>query len=327
MLAQIREAAQCPVCNQINSRAEFAARDLLYAFPGTFTYSRCSGCDLLYLNPRLSVEQLSEYYPDDYAAHEKLIKKQGRAAQLSNLVDRTVWRLKSFLKGTSLPSHIVNRLNNNSKVLDVGCGSGEFLHRLREQTGSQVLGLDFSQNAIDAARDNYGIKVINGTLTAHPFEPKSFDFITAWWYLEHEPRPREVLERIHLLLHDDGYFSVGIPNYRSLNYLLFKKRWYHLDCPRHLNIWSLSSMKKLLNDCGFEVVGQNFDKTPWGLLGSLQYLIFGNNFDTRHKNKVRSNKFLAIALLPLTYLASMIGLSDIMVLHCQKKASPQALGK
>jgi SAM-dependent methyltransferase len=68
---------------------------------------------------------------------------------------------------------------DGARVLDVGCGSGYFLHRLREYGAGECHGIDLMENRIAEARGRYPALQLNvGTATELPFADGEFDLVT-----------------------------------------------------------------------------------------------------------------------------------------------------
>jgi SAM-dependent methyltransferase len=66
-----------------------------------------------------------------------------------------------------------------ARVLDVGCGSGYFLHRLREYGAGECHGIDLMENRIAAGRERYPtLKLRVGSATELPYADGSFDMVT-----------------------------------------------------------------------------------------------------------------------------------------------------
>jgi len=66
-----------------------------------------------------------------------------------------------------------------ARVLDVGCGSGYFLHRLSEYGAGECQGIDLLESRIESARERYPAHEWRvGSATELPFEDGSFDLVT-----------------------------------------------------------------------------------------------------------------------------------------------------
>jgi len=307
------------LCGSKDSTFLFDARDLLHGIRGTFSYVRCSECGLVYMNPQVVPEDVGKLYPPDYAPHSTTAK--GSAARsLYNHLTRipVIAQFIRWLTNVKITNDIYSQLDQNSRILDIGCGAGAFLNRVKIEKGCKVHGIDISEAAVKSAKDSFGLNIFKGTITEAPFEDGSFDVITAWWYLEHIPDPNTTAARISSLLRPNGHCIIGVPNFNSFNAKFFKDRWYHLDCPRHLCIWTPSAMKRLLEQHGLTVTKIIYDKTPWGLRGSLQYALFGDNINPKNRNRIRRSLILWMLLLPWTIIVSMLKKSDIIVVYATK---------
>jgi SAM-dependent methyltransferase len=315
----------CLLCQADDPVGLFEAKDRLHGIQGTFTYVQCRRCGLVYMNPQVVPEDLGSLYPADYEAHGAAEKAGGFAIHRvqQRLRRRPGFdRLSRGLVNVKIPWPIYRTLTSESRVLDVGCGAGSFLAQVRQDRGCQVYGVDVSGAAARRAKTLHGIEVFEGALPDAPFPESSFDVITAWWSLEHMPDPLATVSRMYRLLKDGGHCFLGLPNFCSINARWFKSRWFHLDPPRHLSIWTPRTATQMLQEYGFLVKAIYFDRTPGGLLGSLQYAVFGDNIAPAHKNLLRHSNLLWISLLPWTLLVSLLGQSDIMVVHAEKKSGP-----
>jgi SAM-dependent methyltransferase len=305
------EPAVCPVCGpSVGADWCFNASDRLHGLGGDFSYSRCRQCGVLFQNPRVRPDAALDVYPQGYIAHVPMQPRKGFQAVAKDAM--------RWLRGASLPRQVSSGLGPASRVLDVGCGAGEFLNDVRSKFGCQVVGLDLSEGSKQAAKAGFGIDVFCGALDASPWAPGSFDLVTSWWSLEHMPEPEAALSKIHELLAIGGYALVAVPNSRSLAARLFRSRWYHLDCPRHYHLWTPTSLRALLEKRGLTHVSTNFDKSPWGLLGSLQYAVYGDNYRPETMDRLRGNLFVAPLFLPLTFPLGLMHYGDTMVICAQR---------
>src|SRR3954447_6960726 len=66
-----------------------------------------------------------------------------------------------------------------ARVLDVGCGSGYFLHRLHEYGAGECHGIDLMENRIAAGAERYPtLKLRVGSATDLPYADEAFDVVT-----------------------------------------------------------------------------------------------------------------------------------------------------
>src|SRR5262249_48013144 len=139
------------------------------------------------------------------------------------------------------------------RVLDVGCGDGGFLNRIR-RAGWAVEGLDFDEEAIKAAKVKYGLDLKQGDLSSVHFPEASFDAIVLNHVIEHVPNPLETFAQCHTLVKPGGRFVMTTPNSMSIGHETFQVYWRGLEPPRHLHIFSGRTLKECAERSGFEVV-------------------------------------------------------------------------
>ena len=138
-------------------------------------------------------------------------------------------------------------------LLDVGCGDGTFLARMRRR-GWHVAGVDFDAKAIASAKRKYGLNLRQGELRDAAFPPDSFDAITLNHVIEHVPQPLDVLVECRRLLKPQGRLIVMTPNAAGLGHERFGSYWDGLDPPRHLHIFSSANLAKCARRAGLEVL-------------------------------------------------------------------------
>jgi 2-polyprenyl-3-methyl-5-hydroxy-6-metoxy-1,4-benzoquinol methylase len=138
------------------------------------------------------------------------------------------------------------------RLLDVGCGSGEWLLSMRN-LGWTVDGVDFDENAIRVARQK-GLEVQCGSVEQQNFPDNSFDAVTLHHVIEHVPDPVKTLAECGRVLKKGGKLVVFTPNSSSLGHRIFKEYWRGLEPPRHLHLFSTKSLHRLLELAGFQNV-------------------------------------------------------------------------
>lgn len=135
--------------------------------------------------------------------------------------------------------------NANSKVLDIGCGSGLMLNAL-EDVG-QTFGMDMSDDAINFSREIFKGKVEKGFLPDQiPYKENFFDLITALDVIEHVDRDVDSLIAIRSRLVADGKAIISVPAYTFL--------WSAFDeMNQHKRRYTLSELNSKLTQAGFVV--------------------------------------------------------------------------
>jgi 2-polyprenyl-3-methyl-5-hydroxy-6-metoxy-1,4-benzoquinol methylase len=131
-------------------------------------------------------------------------------------------------------------------VLDVGCGSGAFLHQLRERYPGryEILGTDVSGAPLEHA-ESRGIPVWRGNFLTGNLGSNPFDAITFWAVLEHLLEPKKFIERAASLLKPGGLCFVLVPNMDSLAVRLIGARYRYIY-PQHLNYFSRNTLTQLV---------------------------------------------------------------------------------
>lgn len=106
------------------------------------------------------------------------------------------------------------------KVLDVGCGTGDFLECCKGATG-----VDVNPYNITYCRSR-GLKALHMDGTKFPFENGSFNSVVVDNVLEHIEEPGGVIEEIRRVLADGGIMVVGVPGKKGFNHDSDHKRFY-----------------------------------------------------------------------------------------------------
>ncbi|RNI23832.1 class I SAM-dependent methyltransferase [Flexivirga caeni] len=107
----------------------------------------------------------------------------------------------------------VLREANVHKVLEIGCGRGDFASRMRDELGADVLATDRSEAMVEATRSR-GLVAQVIDATELPYEDASFDAVVAMWMLYHVPDLDRTLGEVRRVLTPGGVF-VSVTNGRE----------------------------------------------------------------------------------------------------------------
>lgn len=199
--------------------------------------------DMLETHPRPSEEQLPKYYQsEDYISHTDAKR---------NWFEKAYQFVKSIALKRKL--NLINSFSFSDKhLLDVGCGTGDFL-KIAKENNWQVSGIEPNSNARKIANGKTGNFVFDSDQLLK-FKPQSFDVITLWHVLEHLPKLENHISIFESLLKPNGRLIIAVPNYKSFDALYYKKYWAAFDAPRHLWHFSQQSISKLVQQQGMQLV-------------------------------------------------------------------------
>ncbi len=264
------ETVCCPGCSGSDFEPILNAGDHLTRLGGEFSLVRCTACDLTITNPRPVMESLGYFYPKEYSPYEadevhrpnwwlRLLERSALRCQYDypkqpvGLLTRLLSRLAMQRFNSRRKRHEWFPYRNGGKLLDVGCGGGVFLERMRD-FGWDVCGLELAADVARRVEQRTGITVHVGTLPHRDFQPESFDAVTLWHVLEHVPNPRELLASAADLLRPNGLLVIEVPNIDSRTFAEFGPHWYGLELPRHFQHFNPKTLAGMLPDGAFRNV-------------------------------------------------------------------------
>jgi len=139
------------------------------------------------------------------------IKKKHRLRfdRWSRKYDRSILHRIVFNRSHNLFfRELLPHIRKDAKVLDVGCGTGKFVHKLWNVTkGIEIHGVDLSNEMIERARSKQGGESINfvvGDVENLPYESKTFDIVTCSNSFHHYPNQKKALSEMRRVLKDEG---------------------------------------------------------------------------------------------------------------------------
>ncbi len=194
-------------------------------------------------SPQPSKDKLPEYYEsEDYISHTDSKR---------NLFEKVYHVVRSISLKKKLD--LINSYSSEEKkLLDVGCGTGDFLQTALENNWV-VSGIEPNAQAREIAnkKTNNSVFEIDQLLK---FEASSFDVITLWHVLEHLPNLEDHIAIFKNLLKPKGALIIAVPNYKSYDAKYYKEFWAAYDVPRHLWHFNRDSITSLVSNFDFDVV-------------------------------------------------------------------------
>jgi 2-polyprenyl-3-methyl-5-hydroxy-6-metoxy-1,4-benzoquinol methylase len=127
-------------------------------------------------------------------------------------------------------SHVYNSLKPRMKVLEIGCGYGYFLQKLK-QLDIDCIGLELNDKAVEYGKEHL-LPILNEDLAVHAQNHKEkYDVVCAFQVYEHVSNLRQMLEQAVACLKQGGILALGVPNNDS--YLLRNDIYHTLNLPPH----------------------------------------------------------------------------------------------
>ena len=239
---------KCPWCGSNKAQINLWLKDE-FLTKKDFHICECLNCGLLYTMPRPSKEKIGAYYKsDEYYSHQE--NKKGFVPRLYEAIKKINLKHKFRLASRDLPV---------GKLLDIGCGVGDFLH-IAEHKGWQCTGVEPSEEAREIARQRIkGDLLYSEDLEQLP--DQSFDLITMWHVLEHVDDLKWQVAQLQRLIKPNGRIVIAVPNYRSYDGRFYNAYWAAYDVPRHLNHFNKTVLTKIFKTSGLSLV--SMDKLVW----------------------------------------------------------------
>lgn len=295
----------CPLCSSTELVTAYVTHDRHYGIKGDYTIVRCNGCGLYFLNPMPTESYLTSLYPTTYYSYQDFYDKE--MGVLKKLY-------KNFLVkiGTKDP-----KFATPGRILDVGCGSGQFLFKMKKQ-GWKVSGVEVSENAAKLGNELEQLDIYNGNIVDAKFAADSFDYVRSNHSFEHITNPHEVLDEMYRVLKPGGKLMIGVPNIESFNARVFKRYWWYLGAPVHTFNYSVATLSKMLQQHGFKVQNVTYNGDYSGVLGSFQILLNRNNGKMSNEGMFINNPGFRVIAHQVARLLNLFGTGDAIEITCTK---------
>lgn len=311
------ESMKCKCCNNIGLDLLYEGKDRLHNKQGKFSLFSCPNCGVVTVRPQLSIEEMEQYYPEDYISYPVPIEKE---TVILKRLDRQFGVLKRRKKIERYAK------KKHGKILDIGCATGVFLKEMQDH-GWDAYGVEPSVYAARVAGDQLGLTVFNGYLNEAEFEEHFFDVITLWDVFEHLPDPVGTLRIIKRILKSDGSLVITMPNTDSWERKIFQQYWAGWDVPRHSHIFSPKAIERLLNAHGMHIESLiNFTGMLGAIRISLDFWLQESKLSERTQQLVRKiyySSLIRLILYPYMLISNLLKKSTSMTIFASIDSPPR----
>jgi len=224
---------ECAVCKKLDAYASVEIGSKHIDSGQTYQLYKCSACGVTFWSPFKNPG--SEWYERD--------ERYAGANHLPPLDPN--WNHRKVI------SFLQNKLDRGDRrVLDVGCGTGNFL-AWAVKKGWKGWGIDFDSNAIRACKEVFNLEncELGDVVTyADKNGGKKFNLITFFDVVEHIDNHQEFFAAVRKLIEPGGYLAMSMPYGRG-------SRFFQPNDlpPRHLTRWNEDSLEFFLKTQGFTV--------------------------------------------------------------------------
>jgi SAM-dependent methyltransferase len=142
--------------------------------------------------------------------------------------------------------------SSRGRLLDVGCGNGAFLAKMRD-LGWEVVGVEPDPKAARVAREDFGVAVFQGRLEEAGLSDGSLDTITMHHVIEHISDPVDVLRECYRIVKPSGILVIVTPNLNALGRHLMGISWRGWEVPRHFTLFTPGALRACVEEAGFHV--------------------------------------------------------------------------
>ena len=187
-------------------------------------------------------DDLGKYYESkDYISHH----------QDSGSLKEKVYKFLQKFNLNYKKNIIKNEIGTYLKILDYGCGAGEFVKFIENEY--TTFGFEPNENARNFAKQKSEKTVFISNPELTKIENESLDAITLWHVFEHIEEREKYLKIFHEKLKPNGLLIIAVPNHTSYDGKKYKEFWAAYDVPRHIWHFSKSGMEKLMNNENWKI--------------------------------------------------------------------------
>ena len=267
----------CRVCGNAKDNQSHFPKEMMFGWREEFEYLECARCGCLQIADIPA--NLAKYYPSDGYYSYRVPKKKRNPQWMLKLRHQ---RTRHFLGEFSLVGAVIGALSRrpehfdwfrgnhvrlDSRILDVGCGAGGLLLKLRREGFRSLLGADpFIQADIDYGN---GVRILKRGVEELEGQ---YDFIMLHHSFEHMPDSAAALRALAAKVAPGGTLLLRIPVSDGWARKHYGLNWIAWDAPRHLYLHTVKSMELLAAGTGMEISTIAYDSSGQQISSSELYI-------------------------------------------------------
>lgn len=252
----------CRICRSSISEIAYSDTD--------FTVIQCKSCGFGYLAKYPTVYEAKKIYSSDYFHNKKS----------EEYIHDALYKFR----------YLTKYIKKDSRVLDYGCGVGDFIKACVEDNIS-VVGYDISAHAAQFVKDTYKVDAFSGEVDGALFPRDHFDVIVSFDVIEHIVDFEKILDYFQRWLKPGGILIMTTPDMNSWDAKILGRRWYGFKkFPEHINYFSHESISQIAKKAQFNTP----EIIRWGFVRSIGFLI---------KNTIKRPRYISSAFI---YLAKVL---------------------
>ncbi|HQP91542.1 MAG TPA: class I SAM-dependent methyltransferase, partial [Candidatus Omnitrophota bacterium] len=239
----------CKVCGTEKLRLLLNSRDIHgrhILSEDRFEVLECPDCSCAFTKIEVNLDYYKKYYKDDYFCEKN---NSGLAGKLLLILQNFGFRARSSL--------IKRYAGDNARLLEIGCGRGDFLFYLPGSLKKSCV--EINPGAVEFIKskmkdiDIYSLRLDDKSEDISLLDGR-FDIVLAWHSFEHFSDPVILFKNVNKTLDLNGVLIFSVPNKASLGLRLAGERWFHLDTPRHIVHYDRKSIERIAQLSGFDIV-------------------------------------------------------------------------
>lgn len=266
---QTTDLTECPICGDSVTNSG----EILKVYGAV--YVKCQKCSHCFVVNPPTKEALEEFYSNNY-------QYQSTYADKKNLEDRVheiaIPKLKFLL------AMYQKEFGRKPKsVLDVGAGSGHFVHACR-QAGLRADGIEISKTGIEFCKNNFNIDLFSLDFNDSYQLFSGYDIITFWGVIEHVSFPLKMLNSARKIAKENNtMIAVEVPRWFSFSTTIQSLRpediMRHLDPLGHIHMFTDESLATAFVKTGFNIkAAWYFGMDVYELFSQLMLVSEDENF-------------------------------------------------